>query len=61
MEGLEWIYRYYTGDCVDWWKYDYLYPPCLEIYPPFLVKRAHEKRHHNFFVTVGDWLNTQNS
>ena len=30
LEGLEWVYHYYNGNCINWkWSYKYDYPPLL--------------------------------
>jgi len=49
LEGLEWVFRYYTQECPDWnWKYNYHYPPLLkdlhnvDIVSPFFANNKND-------------------
>lgn len=40
FEGLEWVYNYYTRECIDWkWKYNYYYPPLFNDLCEFIPKK----------------------
>jgi 5'-3' exonuclease len=47
LQGLEWVFHYYTSDCIHWrWKYSYSYPPLLSD----LVKYIPNKQNIRFLL-----------
>lgn len=50
LRGLEWTFKYYCGNCVDWrWKYNYYYAPLISDFVKYIPQFETE-----FFSGGGD-------
>ena len=59
LEGLEWVFKYYTCNCPNWkWKYNYHYPPLMKDIIKYIPKKNTNfivNNDHSFseFVQIG--------
>lgn len=52
LQGLEWTFHYYNGNCIDWnWTYKYHYPPLLQDLQHHIQNKTYLPTNHSQPIT----------